>query len=149
MYNIWYSQARNEKHKDISLLSAIRRLSGSTACGAHGEETTEEGLDVSGSNIGEAMGALLVVLPADLIRQIQTHLTKPRILLILSGQSGWLIHLFLGPDDSGFWIVPGPEQLLSLCRATACRNKSARKKRGRREQRNQRQQKRGSLCDLA
>ena len=64
------------------------------------------------------MAALLPRLPADLVLVVRRHLTSPKSCQVFYGPTGWLIHLFLG-DDSGFWIVPSPEQysLFCLCRA--------------------------------
>ena len=43
-------------------------------------------------------------------------LTSPLLRTALRTKARKLITAFLGPDTEGFWVCPGPEQLICLCR---------------------------------
>eukprot|EP00435_Cladocopium_sp_Y103_P030280 s3264_g7.t1 len=107
--------------------------SAAQSSGVCGSPHASPTLPIDVSNVAESSGgrakastdvlggaALQIILPSDIIENIVKDFlvstTNPLAKAILCGSPAAIIRQYLGPDDSGFWTIPGPEKLRCLCR---------------------------------
>lgn len=86
----------------------------------------------SDEDVHGGAASLAVLLPQDVVLLVEEcRSATPTSALskaVLLGSCQSLIDVFLGEDDSGFWLAPGPERLMCLSSTAAtrgCRGASA------------------------